>query len=57
MNFRKDTINLTTGTIEEKRKEIKEYFLQIYDLDERLFDLLKDKKFTIMKHAIFKDNL
>jgi len=44
MNLRKDTINLTTGTIEEKRKEIRDYFLEIYELDERLFDLLKDKK-------------
>ena len=44
MNYKKDTINLTTGTIEQKREEIKEYFLQTYELDERLFDLLKDKK-------------
>ena len=44
MNYIKNTINLTTGTIEEKRQEIKEYFLQTYELDERLFDLLKDKK-------------
>ncbi|PLY05175.1 MAG: methyltransferase [Arcobacter sp.] len=45
MNYRKDTINLTTGTVEEKRQEIREYFLQTYELDERLFDLLKEKKF------------
>ena len=44
MNYRKDTIDLSIGTIEEKRKEIKEYFLQTYELDEKLFDLLKDKK-------------
>ncbi|RXK00987.1 methyltransferase [Arcobacter sp. CECT 8986] len=44
MNFRADTINLQEGTIEEKREEIKKYFLQTYELDEKLFDLLKDKK-------------
>lgn len=37
-------INLNEGTIEEKREEIKEYFLKTYELDEKLFDLLKDKK-------------
>lgn len=45
MNYIKDTINLSTGTVEEKRKEIREYFLQTYELDERLFDLLKEKDF------------
>ncbi len=45
MNYIKNTINLTTGTVEEKRQEIKEYFLQTYELDEKLFDLLKDKEF------------
>ena len=44
MDYIKNTINLNTGTIEEKRKEIKEYFLQTYALDEKLFDLLKDEK-------------
>ena len=44
MNYIKDTIVLDTGSIEEKRKEIKEYFLQTFELDEKLFDLLKDKK-------------
>jgi len=44
MNYIKDTINLNTGTVEEKRAEIKEYFLQTYELDEKLFDLLKDKE-------------
>ncbi len=44
MNFIKDTINLSSGTVEEKRQEIREYFLQTYELDEKLFDLLKDKK-------------
>ena len=44
MDYIKNTINLTTGTIEEKREEIKEYFLQTYALDEKLFDLLKDEK-------------
>jgi len=43
MNYRKDTIDLNNGTIEEKREEIKSYFLQTYELDEKLFDLLKDK--------------
>jgi 5-histidylcysteine sulfoxide synthase/putative 4-mercaptohistidine N1-methyltranferase len=45
MNYIKDTINLSTGTVEEKRKEIREYFLQTYELDERIFDLLKEKDF------------
>ena len=44
MNYIKNTINLVSGTIEEKREEIKEYFLQTYALDEKLFDLLKDEK-------------
>jgi len=44
MDYIKNSINLNTGTIEEKRKEIKEYFLQTYALDEKLFDLLKDEE-------------
>jgi len=44
MNYIKNTINLNTGTVEEKREEIKQYFLQTYALDEKLFDLLKDEK-------------
>jgi len=44
MDYIKNTINLNIGTIEEKRKEIKEYFLQTYALDEKLFDLLKDEE-------------
>ncbi len=44
MNYINNTIDLETGSIDEKRKEIKEYFLQTYELDEKLFDLLKDKK-------------
>lgn len=44
MEYKTGTINLQEGTIEEKREEIKEYFLQAYELDEKLFDLLKDKK-------------
>ncbi len=44
MNYIKSSINLTTGTIEEKRKEIKEQFLQTFELDEKLYDLLEDKK-------------
>ena len=45
MNYIKSSVNLATGTIEEKRKEIKKQFLQTYELDEKLFDLLKDKKY------------
>ena len=44
MNYIKNTINLEQGTVEEKRAEIKEYFLQTYELDEKLFDLLKSKE-------------
>ena len=39
------TVDLSQGKIEEKRREILSYFLQTYDLDERLFDLLEDKKY------------
>ncbi|KLE05522.1 5-histidylcysteine sulfoxide synthase [Aliarcobacter butzleri] len=45
MNYIKNSVNLSTGTIEEKRAEIKKQFLQTYKLDEKLFDLLKDKEF------------
>jgi len=44
MNFVKGSINLNEGTIKSKRLEIKKYFLQTYELDEKLFGLLKDKK-------------
>lgn len=43
-SYRKNTIKLDEGTVEEKRAEIREYFLQTYELDEKLYDLLKDKK-------------
>ena len=43
MNYIKNTINLDNGTVEEKREEIREYFLQTYELDEKLFELLKDE--------------
>ena len=45
MNYLKDSVNLNTGTCEEKREEIKKQFLQTYELDEKLFDLLKEKDF------------
>ena len=45
MNYIKNSVNLSTGTIEEKRAEIKKQFLQTYELDEKLFDLLEEKKF------------
>ncbi len=44
MDYIRNTINLSEGTVEEKREEIKKYFLQTYELDEKLFDLLKDKE-------------
>jgi 5-histidylcysteine sulfoxide synthase/putative 4-mercaptohistidine N1-methyltranferase len=44
-SYRKDTIRLDEGTVEEKRAEIRNYFLQTYELDEKLFDLLEDKKY------------
>lgn len=43
MNYIKNSVNLNTGTIEEKREEIKKQFLQTFELDEKLFDLLEDK--------------
>jgi len=45
VNYIKNTINLNTGTVNEKREEIKNYFLQTYELDEKLFELLKDEEY------------
>jgi 5-histidylcysteine sulfoxide synthase/putative 4-mercaptohistidine N1-methyltranferase len=45
MNYNKQSVNLIIGSIEEKREEIKKQFLQTYELDEKLFDLLEEKKF------------
>lgn len=45
MNYIKNSVNLNTGSIEEKREEIKKQFLQTFELDEKLFDLLKEKNF------------
>ena len=45
MNYNKQSVNLITGTIEEKREEIKKQFLQTYELDEKLLDLLDEKDF------------
>ena len=45
MNYIKNSVNLELGTVKEKREEIKKQFLQTYELDEKLFDLLKDKKY------------
>ena len=45
MNFIKNSVNLSVGSIEEKREEIKKQFLQTYELDEKLFGLLKEKDF------------
>ena len=36
-------MNLDIGSIEDKREEIKEYFLKTYELEEKIYDLLKDK--------------
>ena len=43
MNYIKNSVNLNTGSIEEKER-IKTV-LQTYELDEKLFDLLKEKDF------------
>ncbi len=45
MQYLSESINLEVGTVEQKREEIKNYFLQTYELDEKLFDLLKSKDF------------
>ena len=45
MNFIKNSVNLSVGSVEEKREEIKKQFLQTYELDEKLFGLLKEKDF------------
>ncbi len=50
MKYIKDTINLSVGKVEEKRAEIREYFLQTYELDEKLFNLLSKKEY-IYKQA------
>ena len=57
MNYNKQSVNLKIGTIEEKREEIKKQFLQTYELDEKLFDLLKEKDFiyeqpNILRHPL-----
>jgi len=39
------TINLEQGTVEEKRQEIRSYFIKTWELDEKLYDLLKDKNY------------
>ena len=44
MDLKSFSVNLSEVTIEEKRKEIKKYFLQTFELDEKLFELLKDEK-------------
>lgn len=58
MNYMVKGINLEVGGIEEKREEIKRYFLQTYELDERIFDLLKDKEYIFkqpnsLRHPLF----
>ena len=45
MNYIKESVNLSEGTIEGKRNEIKKQFIQTYELDEKLFDLLKEEEF------------
>ena len=45
MNYNKQSVNLKTNTIEEIREEIRKQFLQTYELDEKLFDLLDEKDF------------
>ncbi len=50
MNKVKLNINLQQGSVEEKREEIKEYFLHTFSLDEKLFDVLKEKE-NILQQA------
>lgn len=50
MKYIKNSINLESGNIKDKREEIKEYFLQTFELDEKLFSLLKKEEF-IYKQA------
>ncbi len=38
------TILLSTGTAEEKRQEIRDYFIQTWELYESLFDCLADER-------------
>jgi 5-histidylcysteine sulfoxide synthase/putative 4-mercaptohistidine N1-methyltranferase len=45
MNYNKQSVNLKIGTIEEIREEIRKQFIQTYELDEKLFDLLDEKDF------------
>ena len=53
----KKIVNLELGSIEDKRNEIKEYFLQTYTLYEKLFDLLEDKKFIYEQANKFRHPL
>ena len=61
MNYIKESVNLSEGTIEEKRNEIKKQFIETYELDEKLFDLLKEKELKpydipSSPHTIYKLN-
>ncbi|DAB31500.1 MAG TPA: methyltransferase, partial [Sulfurospirillum sp. UBA11407] len=40
MRYISNTIDLKRGSVEEKRQEIRDYFLQTYALDEKLFEML-----------------
>jgi hypothetical protein len=57
MNYNKQSVNLITGTIEEKREEIKKQFLQTYELDEKLFDLLKEKEVYLRTTKYIKTSI
>ena len=44
MRYISNTIDLKRGSVEEKRQEIRDYFLQTYALDEKLFEMLSSVK-------------
>ncbi|MCB0393133.1 MAG: 5-histidylcysteine sulfoxide synthase [Bdellovibrionales bacterium] len=51
------TVRLDQGTVEQKREEIKQYFLDTFELEESLYSLLKDeseflKKANPLRHPL-----
>ena len=57
MNYITQNIDLTQGSVESKRKEIKEYFNKTYELYEKLFDILNNDKAYYEKPCILRHPL
>jgi 5-histidylcysteine sulfoxide synthase len=57
MNYITQNIDLTQGSVESKREEIKEYFNKTYELYEKLFDILNNDKAYYEKPCILRHPL